>query len=267
MTIFSTNTNARTCFIRKMLTWQVILRPECQAQHLLKEKLGTQKWLEHPLWNPPKWQPQKSIHFNVNAFQNAAHAISGTCCYPMLANRWPERGKFHLPLERQSLGTRCQCSSHQLWCRVRLGPSVIQRMTHIIKTSCGTWETCLTWLNNIIYSFSSFCSFKHKKTTKSIQHICGHYKHPTNSRRGVNLRNQRMMLWALWVTKPESPVLARSALFTPYLWQTKPITWWSFFSPKMWIFFDCWRPGLVSSALLNYYRSVAGRQSLLGLLR
>lgn len=196
--------------------------------------------MENPLRNPLKWQPQKSIHFNVSAWQNTADAIIGTCCYPMLANRWPEQGTFHLPLEHQSLGTSCQCSSHQIWCRGMQDPSVSQRVIHIIKMSCGTrdsvWDS--TSCFNIKYQFSSFYSFKQK--TKNTP------KHPFN--RFVVITSIRL------TSGPVSVVWISGRCSGP-------------FGSLKWIFFTARRFGfsmsdgglawcVVSSAFVNYYRLV-----------
>lgn len=93
----------------------------------------------------PQWfvAVAKQKHFSLR--KKTWHTvIRESGCYPMPTDRWPERGTSRLPLGRQSLGTRCQYSSRQLWYRGMPGHSGWQgerktwsgRETHIMRLGC-----------------------------------------------------------------------------------------------------------------------------------
>lgn len=91
--------------------WRVMSQQECQAAICCRGKA--------------KAFPPSPSRYAV---------ISGSCRYLMPADRWPERGTSHLPLGRQSLGTRCQHSSRQLSCRGTPGHSAAGRHGEREKT-------------------------------------------------------------------------------------------------------------------------------------
>lgn len=139
--------------------------------------------------------------------------ISEACCYPTPTDRWPERGTSRLPLGRQSLGTRCQYSSRQLWCRGMPGQSGWQgqrererwsgRVTHIMRLGCERakhlvilqWYMPDAWIPvRILRGLPLLCL--HTEGIKSIFHSdsppCLNLKPHLDVRNFITLKRRRM---------------------------------------------------------------------------